>query len=189
VSNQPEDLPKGPNPWKRLTRRVAYENRWLTVFHDEVKRPDGNDGIYGVVHFENRSVGVVALDPSKRVLLVGQFRYTIGRFSWEIPAGGAPVGEDTEATARRELKEETGYSAGSMQLLLHAHMSNSVTDEEGYCYLATDLVAGNASPEGTERIELRWVPFDEALRRIESGEITDALSILALQQTGLRVLR
>lgn len=173
------------NPWTRRSRRVAYENPWIVVYEDQVLRPDGQPGIYGVVHYRNRAVGVVALDEQGRVLLVGQYRYTLDRYSWEIPEGGAAEGEDLLAAVQRELAEETGYRAGNWREILHAHLSNSVSDEDAACYLATDLRPGPAEPEGTERIQVRWVPFPHALEMIRQGEITDALSILALQQVVL----
>jgi len=183
--------PQGPdsdataNPWTRRSRAVAYQNPWITVYHDEVLRPDGRPGIYGVVHFRNRAVGVVALDEQDRVLLVGQYRYTLSIYSWEIPEGGAAEGEDLVAAARRELLEETGYSAARWELLLRAHLSNSVSDEEAFCYLATDLRAGQPAPEETERLQVCWVPFAEALAMTARGEITDALSVLGLQRAAL----
>jgi 8-oxo-dGTP pyrophosphatase MutT (NUDIX family) len=173
------------NPWTRLSRRVAYENPWITLYHDEVLRPDGRPGIYGVVHFRNVAVGVVPLDEDGRVLLVGQYRYTLGLYSWEIPEGGAPEGEDPLAAARRELLEETGYTAADWQEIVRAHLSNSVTDEQAVCFLARGLTPGTPRPGGTERLQLRWVAFAEALRMIDRGEITDALSILALQRVAL----
>ena len=173
------------NPWTRRARTVAYQNPWIVVYHDDVLRPDGRPGIYGVVHFRNRAVGVVALDEKDRVLLVGQYRYTLDVYSWELPEGGAPEGEDPEAAARRELLEETGYSAECWQPILRAHLSNSVSDEEAVCFLATGLSAGAACPEGTEELRVRWVPFAEALAMTADGRITDALSVLGLQRVAL----
>jgi 8-oxo-dGTP pyrophosphatase MutT (NUDIX family) len=173
------------NPWIRHSRRVAYENPWIRVYHDEVTRPDGQPGIYGVVHFRNHAVGVVALDDQDRVLLVGQYRYTVDGYSWEIPEGGAPHGEDPLAAAQRELREETGFTARRWELLVRAHLSNSVSDEAATCFLARDLVPGPAEPEGTERLQVCWVPFAEALDRVAAGTITDALSILGLYRAAL----
>jgi 8-oxo-dGTP pyrophosphatase MutT (NUDIX family) len=155
------------------------------VFHDDVIRPDGQPGIYGVVHFQNLAIGVVPLDADDRVLLVGQFRYTLDRYSWEIPEGGGRLDEAPEAAARRELVEETGYTGGQWRELCRAELSNSVTDEVTILFVATGLEAGPASPEGTEQLQLRWVPFKEALAMIGRGDITDAMSILALQAVAL----
>jgi 8-oxo-dGTP pyrophosphatase MutT (NUDIX family) len=185
VSPQGPDSDATANPWTRQSRVLAYQNPWITVYHDEVLCPDGRPGIYGVVHFRNRAVGVVALDEQDRVLFVGQYRYTLSIYSWEIPEGGAAEGEDLLAAAQRELLEETGYSAGRWELLLRAHLSNSVSDEEAFCYLATDLRAGEAAPEGTERLQVRWVPFAEALAMTVRGDVTDALSVLGLQRVAL----
>jgi 8-oxo-dGTP pyrophosphatase MutT (NUDIX family) len=173
------------NPWTRLARRVAYENAWITVWHDDVVRPDGRPGIYGVVHYRNRAVGVVALDEHDRVLLVGQYRYTLDLYSWELPEGGAAAGEEPLAAAKRELLEETGCSAARWQELLRAHLSNSVSDEEAIVYLARDLTDGTAEPEGTERLQVRRVPFAEAVAMVEHGEITDAISVMGLQRVAL----
>src|SRR6516164_709046 len=138
------------NPWKRLSRRTAYENPWIVVHEDQVIRPDGRPGIYGVVHYRNTAVGVVPLDEQDRVLLVGQYRYTLDVYSWEIPEGGAGENEQPLLGAQRELLEETGYSAECWQEILRAHLSNSVSDEEAICFLATDLHPGIAQPDGTE---------------------------------------
>src|SRR6476469_144500 len=95
-------------PWTRRSRTIAYDNPWITIWHDEVARPDGSPGIYGVVHFANRAVGAVVLDGEDRVLLVGQHRYTLDAYSWEIPEGGVPPGETFEDGARRKPRAETG---------------------------------------------------------------------------------
>lgn len=173
------------NPWTQLKRRVAYENPWIVVYEDQVLRPDGQPGIYGVVHFRNRAVGVVALDEQDRVLLVGQYRYPLDLYSWEIPEGGAPMDEDPLQAAQRELLEETGYSAEKWQVVARAHLSNSVGDEEAICYVATDLRAGTARPDGTEQLRVVWVPFEQAMKMVTSGEITDSLSVISLQRVAL----
>jgi 8-oxo-dGTP pyrophosphatase MutT (NUDIX family) len=179
----PEPVHVGP--WRRLARRVAYENPWITVWHDEVVRPDGGPGIYGVVHFPGLAAGVVVLDDDDRVLLVGQHRYTIDAYSWEIPEGGVAPGEDPLTGARRELLEETGLVATNWREICRFHLSNSVTDEAGHLYLATGLRQEDAAPEATEELELRWVSFAEALAMTCDGRITDAMAIMAIQRLAL----
>src|SRR4051794_18359940 len=119
--------PDRSNPWTTLGSRAVYDNPWVAVREDRVVRPDGKPGVYGVVHFKNRAVGVLPVDGEGRVWLVGQYRYPIGEYSWEIPEGGGPSGEDPEETARRELREETGLVAGRVEQIATAHLSNSVT--------------------------------------------------------------
>jgi 8-oxo-dGTP pyrophosphatase MutT (NUDIX family) len=164
-------------PWRRRSRRTAYENPWLRVFHDEVDRPDGSPGIYGVVHFRTQAVGVVAVGDDGRLLLVGQHRYTLDEYSWEIPEGGVDEGESLEDGARRELREETGYDATSWRQLCRITLSNSVTDERGALFLAQGLVPGVAAPEATEELALRWATVDEALAEIDAGTIHDVMTI------------
>lgn len=177
--------PSPPSRWRRLSRRVAYENAWLTVWHDDVMRPDGEPGIYGVLHYANLAVGVVAIDGDDRVVLVGQHRYTLDAYSWEIPEGGVPPHEDPQAGAARELREETGLIATRWQELGRLHLSNSISDEAAVLFLATELSPGPASPDGTEDLAVRWVPFDEALALAGDGRITDAMSVAALLKVGL----
>ena len=172
-------------PWRRRSRRVAYENDWITVWHDEVDRPDGGPGIYGVVHFANLAVGVVVLDDDDRVLLVGQHRYSLDAYSWEIPEGGVPPGESALDGARRELREETGIEADGWRELVRLHLSNSISDEAGVVFAARAREHGMPTPDPTEELEVRWVPFDGALAMLRMGEITDALSILGLQAVAL----
>ena len=172
-------------PWRRVGRRVAYQNPWLTVWHDDVIRPDGAPGIYGVVHFANRAIGILALDEEDRVLLVGQHRYPLAAYTWEIPEGGGGLDESPLEAARRELAEETGFRAGSWRELGRAALSNSVTDELAVFFIATELRAGAAAPEGTEELQTRWVPFDDAVAMTLDGRIDDALSTLAIQREAL----
>jgi 8-oxo-dGTP pyrophosphatase MutT (NUDIX family) len=176
---------EGASSWRRRSRRVAYENAWIRVFHDEVTRPDGEPGIYGVVHFRGRAVGVVALDDEERILLVGQYRYTLDRYSWELPEGGVPEHEDLLEGARRELSEETGYEASRWRELARLHLSNSVTDESGTLYVAEGLVPGEARPEGTEELATRWVTLAEALELIDDGTITDAMTQIGILRHAL----
>jgi 8-oxo-dGTP pyrophosphatase MutT (NUDIX family) len=176
-------IPTGP--WVRHSRRIAYENAWITIWHDEVTRPDGVPGIYGVVHFANLAVGVLAIDDSDRVLLVGQHRYALDAYSWEIPEGGVPTGETALEGARRELREETGIEAATWRELARSHLSNSVSDEFAVLYVATGLTRGEATPDGTEALDLRWLPFDEVLAMTLDGRITDALTVLAIQRVAL----
>jgi len=180
-----DDGPVSTGPWVRRSRRIAYENAWITIWHDEVTRPDGEPGVYGVVHFANLAVGVLAIDDSDRVLLVGQHRYALDAYSWEIPEGGVPVGETALEGVRRELREETGIEAATWRELARSHLSNSVSDELAVLYLASDLTAGDATPDGTEALDVRWLPFDSVLEMTLDGRITDALTVLAVQRVAL----
>ena len=174
------------NPWTTLGSRPIYENPWIKVREDQVLRPDGNPGIYGVVHFRGIAIGVLPVDERGRVWMVGQFRYTLGQYSWEIPEGGCPDGEELEAAARRELKEETGLVAGRLEVLARSHLSNSVSDELGIIYRATELVEGESAPEGTERITVRRMEWDEVWGMLMRGEITDSMSVVALLHEAVR---
>ncbi len=176
------------NTWRRNSRRLAYRNPWIRVDHDEVTTPGGSAGVYGVVHFENTAIGIVTLDAAGLTTLVGQWRYPLDRYSWEIPEGGGPKDQTSLSAAQRELREETGLVADTWTKLLDVDLSNSVTDETGVLYLAEDLVQGRAEPEDTEDLSLRRVPFEEAVAMVLRGEITDSLSVLGLLATE-RLLR
>lgn len=169
-----------PNPWQTFSIKNVYENPWIRVTHREILNPSGGAGIYGVVHFKNTAIGIVPLDGEGFTWLVGQYRYTLERYSWEIPEGGGPVGTDSLESAKRELAEETGITARRWTPLLEIHTSNSVTDEYGVAYVAQDLEFGKAQPEETEELIVRRLPFSEAVEMVMSGEITDALSMIAI---------
>ena len=167
------------NPWRTLGSRRVYENPWISVREDRVIQPDGEPAIYGVVHYKNTAVGVLPVEDD-HVYLVGQYRYALERYSWEIPEGGCPEDEEPLEAARRELREETGLEAGSWSRLGEAFLSNSVADEHAVWFLAKDLVPGEQRPEGTEVLGVRRVPLREAVAMALDGTITDALSVLAL---------
>ena len=168
-------------PWERRNRRVAYENEWIDVYDDEVVRPDGEPGVYGVVHPKFLAVGVVAIDANDTVLLVGQHRYTLDLFTWGIPGGGVAFDEDPLGGAKRELAEETGATARTWHELARFTLSNSITDGRGVVFLATGLSHGEPHREGTELgMEIRRLPFDEALGLVDSGEIHDVFTQVGL---------
>lgn len=186
------------NPWKTLDSRLVYENRWISLSEHKVINPGGNPGIYGVVHFKNRAIGVIPLDEEGCTYLVGQYRYPLHLYSWEIPEGGGPLEEDPMEAAKRELREETGLAAFAQrnkrleadhwEHILTLHLSNSVTDEMGIIYLAQGLRQGESEPEDTEALQVRRVPFDEAYRMVLSGAITDSLTVAAVLRLKLRLL-
>lgn len=167
------------NPWRTISSKRVYENDWISVREDAVVRPDGLPGIYGTVHFKHVAVGVLAVEGDE-VYLVGQYRYPLDAYSWEIPEGGCAEGEDPLEAAGRELEEETGLRAEHWVRLGEAHLSNSVSDEFALWFLATGLTKGEQRPEGSERIVVRKVKLARALAMALSGEITDALSLLAI---------
>jgi 8-oxo-dGTP pyrophosphatase MutT (NUDIX family) len=183
-----DSLDDRSNPWQTLARQFVYENPWIRVREDQVIRPDGSPGIYGVVEFKNRAVGVLPVDHDGSIWLVGQYRYPLQAYSWEIPEGGSPASESAEATAIRELREETGLTAGRIELMLKTHLSNSVSDELGYLFRATELTHGAVDPEGTEQIVVRRFEWDLAWRMLTHGEITDSLSVMALLYEAIRRL-
>lgn len=168
-------------PWTRLTSREIYANPWIRVREDQVLRPDGSQGIYGVIHYKNLAVGVVAIDAQGRVILVGQHRYPLDYYSWEIPEGGCPIGAETlEAAAERELREESGYTASRWDYLGSMVVSNSTSDETAHFYLARDLTAGPTEPDETEDLAVKLMDFTEAHRQAMEGELTESLTVAAL---------
>lgn len=168
------------NPWKTLATRPIYETPWFSVRRDDVVRPDGNPGTYSVVHSERLAVGVVPLWGDGTVTLVGQWRYPLGEYSWEIPEGGGDLERDPIEAARMELLEEAGIEARTWAYLGRCHTSNCWTDEVAHLFLAQDLVQGAAQPGGDEEIATRRVPLAEAVEMALDGRITDAITIAAL---------
>ena len=166
--------------WKKLSSRTVYENDWMEVREDHVINPGGGRNDYGYVHFKNVAVAIIALDDANNTWLVGQDRYTLGEYSWELPMGGAPLDEPPLMAAKRELEEETGIRAAHWKQLMRLHTSNSITDELGFAYVATDLSFGDTKFEETEDLAIRKLPLADAVQMVVDGEITDAISAAAL---------
>jgi 8-oxo-dGTP pyrophosphatase MutT (NUDIX family) len=170
------------NPWKTRSQQTAYENAWIRVEHHEVLNPAGKPGIYGKVHFKNTAISVVPIDSEGFTYLVGQYRYTLNEYSWEVPEGGCSIesGESTLNAAKRELLEETGLVASEWTKLGEVYLSNSVSDEKAVMYVAQNLSQHQACPEETELLKIRRLPLNEAIEMAQNGTITDALSVLTL---------
>ncbi|PID62083.1 MAG: DNA mismatch repair protein MutT [Gammaproteobacteria bacterium] len=175
--------------WVTRTSRTVYENPWIEVSHREVTAPTGKHGIYGLVSFRNRAIGILPIDADGHTWLVGQHRYTLDSYSWEIPEGGAPLNESPLAAAQRELVEETGLVARRWTALLDLHTSNSVTDEVAHSFIAQDLLHGEAAPDDTELLELRRLPLADAVQMVLDGRITDALAMATLMKAQLLIDR
>jgi len=176
-------------PWQVVSRQQVYDNRWIRLTHHEVINPAGQPGIYGTIHFKNQGIGVVPVDGEMHTYLVGQYRFALDAYSWEIPEGGGLVGTDPQAAAARELAEETGLRAARWQKMVEGELSNSVTDEQFIGFLAWDLAQGAAAPEPSEELKVQRLPLVEAFAMVEAGEIRDALSILTLQAIELLHLK
>jgi 8-oxo-dGTP pyrophosphatase MutT (NUDIX family) len=169
------------NPWTTLSVREIYENRWIKVDEHQVINPSGGPGIYGKVHFKNKAIGIVPCDEQGNTWLVGQWRYPLNEWSWEIPEGGGPVGEEPLASAKRELREETGLAAREWTMIQRTHLSNSVSDEEGFIFLAEGLTQGKSELDETEADLRVWkLPFRDAVQMVVEGKITDSLSVMGL---------
>ena len=168
------------NPWQILTEKEIYDNPWINVKEFDVINPGGGKGIYGKVHFKNLAIGIIALNEHHQIALIGQYRFPIEQYSWEIPEGGGLHGIDPLLSAQRELQEETGLVANNWTKILEMHLSNSVSDELAIVYLATSLQQQQASPEESESLEFKWVAFEEALQWVMEHKITDAISVAAI---------
>jgi len=171
-------------PWTTLSSELKYDNPWISVTEHQVLNAAQSPGIYGTVHFKHLAIGIVPVDRDGNTWLVGQFRYPLEKYSWEIPEGGGKLNVPPLETAKRELKEETGLEANRWEPILEMHLSNSVTDELGLVYLATELTEGIAEPDEDEILAIRKVSLQDALQMVERGEITDSISVAALLKVG-----
>jgi 8-oxo-dGTP pyrophosphatase MutT (NUDIX family) len=166
--------------WKIRSSKVIFDNPWMTVLEDRVVNPSGGENDYGHVRFKNRAVAIIPIDDANNTWLVGQDRYTLAEYSWELPMGGAPKNEDPLEAAKRELREETGIRAAQWTQIMRLHISNSITDEEGLVFVAKELSHGETEFEETEKLEIRRLPLTDAVAMAIDGEITDAISVAAL---------
>jgi len=170
--------------WKKLSSKTIYENDWMQVCEDRVINPGGGKNLYGHVRFKNVAVAIIALDSANNTWLVGQNRYTLNEYSWELPMGGAPLDEQPLAAAQRELAEETGIRGANWQELMRLHPSNSITDELGIVFVATELSFGETNFEESEDLTIRKLPLADAVQMVVDGQITDAISAAALLRVG-----
>ena len=177
------------NPWTILGEQTIYENKWIGVTEYDVITPGGGKGIYGKVHFKNLAIGILPIDEKGNTWLVGQYRFPLNAYSWEIPEGGGDPAVPPVESARRELLEETGLVAAEWLPLMEMHLSNSVSDERAYMFLARGLEQREAEPEETEQLVVRKLPFEEAYRMVERGEITDSMSVASILKVKLMLVQ
>jgi 8-oxo-dGTP pyrophosphatase MutT (NUDIX family) len=171
---------EGGNPWIVKGVTHAFENDWFRIDEHDVTRPDGEKGYYGVIRVHRLAVGVLPIEADGRVHLVGQWRFPLGRYSWEMPEGGAEPGEDAQSCAERELAEETGLRAGAWLRVLEMDLSNSLSDEQAVIFIATGLTPGPAEPDATEVLKHRTAHFLDVLARVSDGRIRDAMTVAAV---------
>jgi ADP-ribose pyrophosphatase len=175
------------NPWKTKKSELMYESAWIKVTKHEVLNPADKPAIYSTVHFKNLAIGILALDSQNNTWLVGQWRYPIDQYSWEIPEGGGKLDVDPLDSAKRELKEETGIIAKNFREIMRMHLSNSVSDELAIVYLATDLTFEEAEPEESEVLQIKKINIEEAYKWVMEGKITDAITVAAILKTKIMI--
>lgn len=174
------------NPWTTLSVENKYENPWIKVEEHQVLNPAGNPGIYGKVHFKNLAIGIIPIDDDGYTWLVGQYRYPLNQYSWEIIEGGGKMGIDPLESAKRELLEEAGIIADSWELLCTTHLSNSVSDEIGLIYVAKDLTFTQPIPEETEQLQIKKLHLTSVKEMAEEGKITDSLSLIGIYKLSIK---
>lgn len=175
------------NPWKSTHNTCVYSNSWIKVIEHKVINPNNGIGIYGQVVFLNLAIGVVVLDENENIWLVGQYRFPIDKYSWEIPEGGGDLNTDPLESAKRELKEETGISATKWTRILEMDLSNSVTDERSVVFVAQDLTFGQSEPEETEQLQVKMIKFEEVFQMVMDGEIRDSITVASILKTKILI--
>jgi 8-oxo-dGTP pyrophosphatase MutT (NUDIX family) len=180
MTEKPDWMVSHGQPWSVVRQRTVYDNPWLTLAEYDAIAPTGKPALYGVVRFKNLALAILPLHEDGTVTLVGQHRFAIPGYSWELPEGGGPLGVDPLESARRELREEAGLEAADWREVLKFQLSNSITDEVGHGYLATGLTPVPPAPDETEALALARVPFREALDLALAGEIVDVMTVAML---------
>ncbi|TKC07618.1 NUDIX domain-containing protein [Pedobacter frigoris] len=177
------------NPWITIESHKIYENNWIGLTEHQVINPSGGKGIYGEVHFKNYAIGILPLDDDLNTWLIGQYRFPLKAYSWEIPEGGGPLNKEPLESAKRELLEETGLTATEWTEIQRMHLSNSVSNELAIIYIAKGLKEGIAEPEETEQLIVRKVSFEEAYQMVMNGQITDSMSVAAILKAKILLLQ
>ncbi len=170
------------NPWKTLSGRIIYENPWMRIREDSVINPEGNPGTYTVVEAQKLAAGVLAFTEKEELYLVGQYRYPTKVYSWEIIEGGIEKGESPLDGIKRELREEAGLEASSWEELPggEVHLSNCISDERAVFFIARGLREVSAEPDPNEILAVKKLPFEDVYRMVLSGEIFDAMTVIAV---------
>jgi 8-oxo-dGTP pyrophosphatase MutT (NUDIX family) len=175
-----QNVDEGANPYRVKATKVLHRDDWLSLEANDVVRPDGSDGAYNVVRVRRLGVGVLPIDAEGCVHMIGQWRFPIGRYSWEMPAGGAEAGEDALSCAKRELAEETGLHAADWIKILELDLSTSLTDERSIVFIATRLEAGPAHPEPREATAHRRAHFLDLVEQVGCFQIREGATAGAL---------
>lgn len=173
------------NPWTTVSSKKVYDNPWISLTEHQVINPSGGKGIYGEVHFKNFAIGIIAIDADDQIFMIGQYRFPLKQYTWELPEGGGPLHENPLDSAKRELLEETGLVASEWKEVLKMHLSNSVSDELGILYLASGFKQFAPQPEETEQLEVKKIPFEEVYQMVINGQITDSLTVAGILRVKL----
>ncbi len=187
-STMEENSENHKNPWITLNSEKIYDSAWISLTKHDVLNPNGNPGTYSVVHFKNLAIGILALDKNYNTWIVGQYRYPINQYSWEIPEGGGDRNVAPLLSAKRELHEEAGITANKWTKIQEMYLSNSASDEFCILYIAQELSFGDAEPDDDEQLEVRKLPFNDLYQMVESGEITDSLTVTIVLKAKLLML-
>jgi ADP-ribose pyrophosphatase len=182
-----ESADEKKNPWTVLSEETRFENPWIRVDKHDVLNPAGKPGEYSTVHFKNLAIGIIPLDVDFSTWIVGQYRFPLKQYSWEIPEGGGKHDTAPLESAKRELLEETGIIAEKWTMIQQMHLSNSVSDELAVIYIAQDLSFTDSEPEETEELQIRKLHFNELYQMVLSGEVTDSMSVAGVLKTKILI--